>query len=157
MNKEVFVNLSKLALIAAVSLSVANCSGGNDASSTESGTATTEASASVDPNASFASLTGDAANGEKVYAKCAACHSLEAGKNGLGPSLNGVVGREAGKVAGFNYSAANVASHMTWTGDVLFGYLENPRKVMPGTKMSFAGISSPQERADVIAYLATKK
>jgi cytochrome c len=145
-----------LAACAGLTVALAGCSSGGEGQS--SGNATTEASAPAgDPNAAFASLKGDVANGEKVYARCAACHSLEAGKNGLGPSLHGVVGREAGKVAGFNYSPANVASHMTWTGDALFTYLKNPREVMPGTKMSFAGISEPQQRADVIAYLETKK
>ncbi len=138
---------------------LAGCSSGGDDQASDSATASgaTSITAPSDPSASFASLKGDAANGEKLFARCAACHSLEAGKNGLGPSLHGVVGREAGKVAGFAYSTANTASHMNWTGDALFAYLENPRKVMPGTKMSFAGISSTQERADVIAYLATKK
>ncbi len=138
---------------------LAACSGGE---SQNSGTTTTAAGAvstatAVDPNASLASLTGNSANGEKVFAKCAACHSLEAGKNGLGPSLHGVVGRKAGSVEGYVYSTANKASGDIWAGEMLFTYLENPRKVMPGTKMSFVGLSNPQDRADVIAYLATMK
>jgi cytochrome c len=104
----------------------------------------------------LASLTGDAAKGEKVFAQCKACHVAEAGVNRVGPSLWGVVGRKAGTVAGFNYSNANKSSGVTWSEDVLFTYLEAPQKFMPGTRMAFAGLKKPQDRADVIAYLKTK-
>ena len=104
----------------------------------------------------YASLTGDAAKGEKVFAQCKACHVAEPGVNRVGPSLHGVVGRTAGTVAGFNYSKANKESGVTWNEDVLFTYLEAPQKFMPGTRMAFAGLKNPQDRADVIAYLKTK-
>ena len=104
----------------------------------------------------YASLTGDAAKGEKVFAQCKACHVAEPGVNRVGPSLHGVVGRTAGTVAGFNYSKANKESGVTWSEDVLFTYLEAPQKFMPGTRMAFAGLKNPQDRADVIAYLKTK-
>ncbi|WP_408014961.1 c-type cytochrome [Sandarakinorhabdus rubra] len=104
----------------------------------------------------YASLTGDAAKGEKVFAQCKACHVAEAGKNRVGPSLWAVVGRKSGSVAGFNYSKANKESGVTWSEDVLFTYLEAPAKFMPGTRMAFAGLKNPQDRADVIAYLKTK-
>jgi cytochrome c len=104
----------------------------------------------------YASLTGDAAKGEKVFAQCKACHVAEPGVNRVGPSLHGVVGRTAGTVAGFNYSKANKESGVTWNEDVLFTYLEAPQKFMPGTRMAFAGLKTPQDRADVIAYLKTK-
>jgi cytochrome c len=79
------------------------------------------------------------------------------GVNRVGPSLHGIVGRKAGTVAGFNYSTANKNSGVTWDEKTLFVYLENPRKFMPGTKMAFAGLKQPQQRADVIAYLKTFK
>jgi cytochrome c len=104
----------------------------------------------------YASLTGDAAKGEKVFAQCKACHVAEEGKNRVGPSLWAVVGRTAGTIPGFNYSKANKESGVTWTEDVLFTYLEAPQKFMPGTRMAFAGLKNPQDRADVIAYLKTK-
>ena len=104
----------------------------------------------------YASLTGDAAKGEKVFAQCKACHVAEAGKNRVGPSLWAVVGRTAGTVPGFNYSKANKESGVTWSEDVLFTYLEAPQKFMPGTRMAFGGLKNPQDRADVIAYLKTK-
>ncbi|WP_017667998.1 cytochrome c family protein [Sandarakinorhabdus sp. AAP62] len=103
----------------------------------------------------YASLTGDAAKGEKVFAQCKACHVAEEGKNRVGPSLWAVVGRTAGSIAGFNYSKANKESGVTWSEDVLFTYLEAPAKFMPGTRMAFAGLKNPQDRADVIAYLKT--
>ncbi len=106
--------------------------------------------------ASYASLTGDAAKGEKIFAQCKACHVAEPGVNRVGPSLHGVVGRTAGSIAGFNYSKANKGSGVTWTEEVLFTYLEAPQKFMPGTRMAFAGLKKPQDRADVIAYLKTR-
>jgi cytochrome c len=106
--------------------------------------------------ASLASLTGDAAKGEKVFAQCKACHVVEPGVNRVGPSLHGVVGRTAGSIAGFNYSKANKESGVTWNAEVLFTYLEAPQKFMPGTRMAFGGLKNPQDRADVIAFLKTK-
>lgn len=103
--------------------------------------------------AKFASFTGDATKGEAVFVTCKTCHAIEAGVNKIGPSLHGVVGRKAGSIAGFAYSAANSGSGITWTPEKLFQYLEAPQRVVPGTKMSFAGLPDPQKRADVIAYL----
>lgn len=98
-----------------------------------------------------------AADGEKAFKKyCAACHTVEEGKNRVGPSLHGVVGRTAGSVAGFAYSAANKGSGITWTEEKLEPYLTNPQAVVPGTKMTFAGIKDAGERSAVIAYLKTK-
>ena len=101
----------------------------------------------------LAGLTGDAAAGQRIFAQCRTCHAVEAGQNKVGPSLNGIFGRTAGSVPNFRYSAANKASGVVWTEEVLFEYLENPREFMPGTNMSFVGLKQPQQRADVIAYL----
>ena len=101
----------------------------------------------------FADLTGDAGAGEVVFAQCRTCHLVEEGKNGVGPSLYGVIGREAGSIEGFNYSEANATSGITWTPEVMFEYLEAPREYMPGTRMAYPGLKSAQDRADVIAYL----
>jgi cytochrome c len=102
---------------------------------------------------SFASLTGDAANGGKVFAQCMACHSIKEGENRVGPSLHGIIGRTAGQIAGFSYSTANKGSGIVWSKEKLFQYLEAPQKMVPGTKMTFAGLAAAQDRADVIAYL----
>jgi len=100
-----------------------------------------------------AQTAADAAHGEKVFKKCKACHSLEPGKNKVGPSLAGVFGRTAGTVEGFKYSSAMVESGIVWDEETLFGYLEKPRQVVPKTRMAFPGLKKEQDRLDVIAYL----
>jgi len=104
-----------------------------------------------------AAPAGDAASGAKLFAQCRVCHSVEPGKNGLGPSMHGVVGRKAGTLAGFNFSPAMKASGIVWTDAKLNDYLRAPMKSVPGTRMAFAGIASDERRADVIAYLDTLK
>jgi cytochrome c len=102
---------------------------------------------------------GDIAAGEKSFKKCAACHSVaEGGKSKVGPNLYGVVGRTTGTVEDFKYSdvmaKAGAEGHV-WTVEELNAFLENPKGLMPGTKMSFAGLKKPEERANVIAYLVS--
>ena len=101
---------------------------------------------------------GDAAKGEKIFRKCKACHSLEAGKKKVGPSLAGVFGRTAGSVEGFKYSASMKDSGIVWDEEILDQFLTKPKDVVPKTKMSFRGLKKEQDRADLIAYLmeATK-
>ena len=106
--------------------------------------------------AAYAKLHGDATAGSKVFVQCKACHVTTPGVNRIGPSLHAVVGRKAGIEPKFVYSAANKNSGITWTEAKLFEYLEAPRTVVPGTKMSFAGLKNPQDRANVIAYLKTQ-
>ena len=134
------------------------------AAPTETTTSAPAATASAPPAADstdtldgtkFAELTGDAAKGEKVFLQCKTCHSLEVGKNMIGPSLHAIIGRKASTIAGFTYSPANIASGITWSPEKMFQYLEKPQRVVPKTKMSFAGLSKAQDRADVIAYLTT--
>jgi cytochrome c len=97
---------------------------------------------------------GNAEAGASVFKRCMACHAVGPdAKNGVGPVLNGVVGRAAGTYPGYNYSAANKNSGLTWDKPTLTTYLHAPRKLVPGTKMTFAGLSKDQEIADVIAYL----
>ena len=96
---------------------------------------------------------GDAAAGEKVYKKCKTCHSLEAGKNKLGPHLAGVIGREAGSVEGFKYSKAMADSGLVWDEATLDAFLAKPKEVVPKSKMAFAGLKKEQQRQDLIAYL----
>jgi cytochrome c len=100
---------------------------------------------------------GNPAAGKAVFAKCAACHSVASGDNRLGPSLAGVVGRKAGTVPGYNYSAALKGSGVTWTPAALDAYLANPRAKIPGIKMVFMGLPKPEDRANMIAYLAKPK
>lgn len=97
--------------------------------------------------------SGDAAAGAKVFNQCKACHTLEAGKNRVGPSLHGVVGRKAATVEGFKYSDAMKSSGLTWTPETLDKYLADPKGFIPGNKMAFAGVKKPEDRRNVIAYL----
>ena len=100
-----------------------------------------------------AAAAGDATNGEKVCRKCMACHSAEPGKNKVGPSLFGVVGRTSGTVEGFKYSDAMKNAGIVWGEDTLDEYLADPRGVVPKTRMAFPGLKDAQDREDVIAYL----
>lgn len=97
----------------------------------------------------------DAAKGEKVFGKCKACHKLD-GTDGTGPHLNGVVGRAVASIGGFGYSdpmVAHAAEAPNWTPEALQEFLASPKGVVPGTKMSFAGLPKPEDRANLIAYL----
>ncbi len=98
--------------------------------------------------------SADAANGEGVFKKCKACHSLEAGQNGTGPTLADIYNKPAGTEAGYSYSADMAASGLTWDADTLFAFISGPKDVVAKTKMSFAGIRNPQDTADLVAYLA---
>jgi cytochrome c len=96
----------------------------------------------------------DVAAGERSWAKCRVCHQIgENAKNAVGPHLNGMFGRQAGTVEGYNYSAANKASGITWTDEVFAEYIRDPRAKIPGTKMVFAGIKNDKEIADLTAFI----
>jgi cytochrome c len=99
---------------------------------------------------------GDPVAGQAVFkTQCGICHSPLDGKNLVGPSLFGIIGRRSGTVAGFRYSAANKGADITWTAESLDKYLTAPRDVVPGTTMTYAGLKDDAKRADVTAYLAT--
>ena len=117
---------------------------------------TAAAAAPAAAPAAAAMPVGNAAAGEKVFNQCKVCHVAEKGVNRVGPSLWGVVGRKSSMVPGYTYSAANKKSGLTWDAKTLFVYLAAPQKLVPGTKMSYAGLKKPQDRADIIAYLKTK-
>jgi len=106
---------------------------------------------------SAAYADGDTVAGKSVFNKCAICHSPAQGKNSVGPTLFGVVGRQSASVDGFKYSDAMKAANKTWDAATLDTYLTNPKAMVPGTKMVFAGLPNPEDRANVIAYLATLK
>ncbi len=108
------------------------------------------------PQADFATLlaSADAGAGEKIFAKCKACHAIDpAGGNKVGPNLHNVVGRPVGSHEGFSYSEVLKGKGGEWSYDHLNHFLENPKAYAPGTKMSFAGLSKAEDRAEVIAYL----
>lgn len=104
--------------------------------------------------AAFYLASADPQKGAQVFKKCGACHSdQKGGPNQIGPQLWGVVGRPVGSEAGFSYSDAIKQHSGPWTFDELFQWLKSPKAYAPGTKMTFAGLSDPQDRANVIAYL----
>lgn len=94
---------------------------------------------------------GDAAAGEEIYSRCAACHSLAYDRTG--PRHCGLFGRRAGSVAGFDYSDAMKVSTIVWNAKTLDRFLADPMGAVPGTSMGYAGVTDPVERADLIAYL----
>ena len=161
--------------IVGLAAALAGCSGGEPpAKKTETTTSTTTTTNTTAPatnttaaapapdstdtvsGATLAQFPGNAAAGQAVFVQCQTCHTVAAGQNRIGPSLAGIVGNRAGAVAGYSYSAANRESGITWSAEKLFQYLENPQRVVPGTKMAFAGIADSQRRADLIAWLATQ-
>ena len=109
------------------------------------------------PEVPFADLyaAADAGAGERLFRACAACHKLD-GVDGTGPHLNGVVDRAKASVAGFAYSDAALSqAGQAWTPENLSAFLESPRNYMPGTKMTYNGMAKAEDRANLIAYLAT--
>ncbi|HEX3064429.1 MAG TPA: cytochrome c family protein [Dongiaceae bacterium] len=104
----------------------------------------------------IARADGDPAKGEDIYKRCQGCHSID--RNRIGPMHKGLFGRTAGTVTGFTYSDAMKNSGIVWSEQTLDQFLQGPRKMVPGTKMTYAGVPDAQERADLIAYLkqATK-
>jgi cytochrome c len=100
---------------------------------------------------------GDVSAGSDVFkTECAECHSVKEGKNKKGPSLFGIVGRNAGSLTDYNYSDAMKQVHWVWTPDKLHDYLSQPaRQAVPGSKMKYDGLTDPKQLDDVITYLGT--
>jgi len=102
--------------------------------------------------------TADVTAGKAVSARCEQCHDIsKGGPNKIGPELWNVIGRPRATEAGFSYSSAMAADHNAWTYEGLFKFLKSPQAVVPGTKMSFAGLRSPQDRINLLAYLRTQE
>ncbi len=105
-----------------------------------------------------AARAADPAAGKQVFTNvCSICHSNQPGRNGIGPSLYGIVGSKSGAAAGYTFSPAMQGANLTWDDATLDKYLKSPRAVVPGTKMTYGGLQDDQKRADLIAYLATLK
>lgn len=142
------MNTLRISLVAALAASLAACGGAkqDDAAPAEAATTTEVAAATVAADAAPA-----------AFLQCKSCHSVEKGKNLIGPSLAGIVGTKAGDVPGFTFSPALKASGLTWDDATLDKWLESPMKLVPGTRMTFAGMSDAAKRKEVIAYLKTLK
>lgn len=95
----------------------------------------------------------DTAAGKKQFNKCAACHSMEAGTHMMGPSLHGLMGREAGSLPGFMFSPAMEEADFVWSNSTLSAFLENPMQYVQGTTMPFGGIKKEEQRAALVCYL----
>lgn len=108
--------------------------------------------------AGSAFAAGDAKKGKRVFNKCKACHSLAAGKKKIGPSLHGIFGRTSGTTAKFKFSSAMKKAKIVWSAETMDEYVTKPRKMVPGTRMAFAGVKKKTDRDNLIAYLleATK-
>ena len=144
------------ALTAALALALAACGGTppEQAPAGDSASSPAAAGTAASPAASVAAATGTR---PAAFAQCAACHAVEPGKHGIGPSLHGVYGTKAGEIPGFAFSEKLKASGLTWDDATLDQWLAGPMKMVPGTKMSYAGLSDPAKRAEIIAYLKTLK
>ena len=98
----------------------------------------------------------EVSDGQSAFAACSACHSID-GNEGLGPHLNGLIGRRAGSVAGFNYSPAMKRTNIVWDAQSLDKFLADPQQGVPGNRMPFSGLSDAAKRADIAVYLGTLK
>ncbi len=111
--------------------------------------------ASNEPEVSFEELlaAADVDKGAKVFKKCTACHKVADGKNGTGPHLYGIVGRDIASVDAFGYSGAMAGVEGDWTAERLSDFLEKPAAYVSGTSMSFPGLKKPADRVNLIGYL----
>ena len=127
---------------------VASVSNTNDSTSV----ASTENTSTGDVMTLFASVS--LSDGEKIFKKCAACHSIaKGGANKIGPALYNVIGRQAGSLPDYKYSKGMIAYAKKWTAQEMDGFLENPKGWVKGTKMAYAGLKDPKERAAVILFM----
>ena len=140
----------------ALALGLAACGKPADDKAADSA-ADTSGAAPAAATPSAAASTADAGGKPAAFAQCAACHAVEKGKHGIGPSLAGVYGTKSGEIAGYAFSEPMKTAGLTWDEATLDEYLTAPMKKVPGTKMTFAGLADPAARKEVIAYLKTLK
>jgi len=126
----------------------------NTTAVSSSSTTQTDVSTQSPENIMALFASTNAKDGEKVFKKCAACHSIaQGGGNKIGPALWGILGRNAGSVSDYKYSKAIIAYGKPWSFDEMNGFLTKPKEWIKGTKMSFAGLKKPKDRASVILYM----
>jgi cytochrome c len=146
----------KTSIAAVMTASLAACGGsGNKDSGTEQAAA--PADVATTPMAAETTTAAAADAAPVAFGICKSCHSVEKGKSLIGPSLFGIVGTKAGDVPGYSFSPALKASGLTWDDATLDKWLENPMKLVPGTRMTYAGQTDPAKRQAIIAYLKTLK
>lgn len=149
---------ASLLLISVATLALAACGKpAEDAAPAATDTAA-EATAPAATTPSAEAVKPTAALGEQVFKRCATCHTItKDGPNGVGPNIHGIVGRAVATHEGFAYSPAMKAKGGKWDPAALDAYLAAPMKVVPGTKMAFAGVSDATERAALLIYLAEQR
>ena len=145
------MRLIPVAAATALALALSACGSPPEDKAAEGSAASTTAEASP------AATVADAGSQPAAFAQCAACHAVEPGKHGIGPSLAGVYGTKSGELAGYAFSDAMKNANLTWDDKTLDTYLTNPMKVVPGTKMTYAGLADAEQRKAIIAYLKTLK
>ena len=143
---------AKMILVPVLALGLAACG-----SPAEEQPAADSAPAAAAAGSSAAPAVADAGGKPASFAQCAACHAVEPGKHGIGPSLAGVYGTKAGELAGYAFSDKLKASGLTWDDATLDQWLAGPMKMVPGTKMTYAGLSDPAKRKELIEYMKTLK
>ncbi len=143
------------AAIAALALSLSACGSPPEEKAAEDTAATTTTTTAEASPA--AAAVADAGGKPAAFVQCAACHAVEPGKHGIGPSLAGVYGTKSGELAGYAFSDAMKNANLTWDDKTLDEYLTNPMKVVPGTRMTYAGLADPAQRKAIIEYLKTLK
>ena len=144
----------KSACAAGLALALSACGGAKQEETPASGSAPADRAAP----ATAETTPATAADGAPIaFGICKSCHSVEKGKNMIGPSLAGIVGTKAGDVAGFSFSPALKGSGLTWDDATLDKWMENPMKLVPGTRMTYSGQTDPAKRKAIIAYLKTLK
>ena len=142
-------------LAASAALSLAACGGGGGSGDTGAEPSSPADAAAEAPAAEAAAAAGPAA--PAAFAQCRACHAVEPGKHGVGPSLAGVYGTKAGEIAGFAFSEPLKASGLTWDDATLDKWLEAPMKLVPGTRMVYAGQPDPAKRTELVEYIKALK
>jgi len=150
------------ALVLSAAFALSACGGGGQSgdsaqSGSESSSGGSASAASPAAAASPSESGPSLANAPAAFTQCTTCHTIRKGVNAVGPSLVGVFGSKAGSVAGYSYSDALKASGKTWDEATLDAWLTQPMKAVPGTKMTFAGITDAAKRKEVIEYLKTLK
>ena len=150
------IQIKRVVALAAAGALLGACAQDNAPATAAPGTAADSAAPAAGSAApvSAADLTGDPEQGKRYYIYCQACHTLnEGGMNKVGPNLYGIYGAEAAQVEGFVYSDALTGSGLVWDEATLDAWIARPAELVPGTTMVFAGITDPQQRADLVAYL----
>lgn len=150
----------KMAAFAGLALALSACGGASEEPAAPAADESVAPAAASEADAGETASEGaSAASGEApiAFTQCKACHSVEPGKHGIGPSLAGIYGTKAADIPDYQFSPAMQKSGLTWDDATLDAYLDSPQKIVPGTKMSFFGLKDAAKRKEVVEYIKTLK